>query len=299
MGSCLHGVSYEADFSGDPGVATSITRNGLTEYDQMFSHTTIEAIKSYVYALADGNEIFYIGKGQGNRVFDHVEEVRKILEANPTALLTDEEESDSLGIMSPKRLRIARILQREKGSPPAMYIIREGLTPEQALLVEATLISVLDWQLDGKLTNRVSGHGEANFGLRTVEEIEAIRGEPFQLSALPDLKAGECVIAININRSWQEVEAGKKTLLEVSRGWWKVDRSRADQCRFAIIHSNRIVRGVFEIKGWETEPKGKRSAFLPKYEEPLDSPQLRNKNVAPLFGPNGITTQMPIRYIQR
>ena len=68
-----------------------------------------------------------------------------------------------------------------------MYIVREGLTPEQALLIEAALISVLDWQLGGALTNQVSGHGTTHFGLKTVQDLEATKGEPFRIADLPGL----------------------------------------------------------------------------------------------------------------
>ena len=119
----------------------------------MFSQATIEAIKSYVYALVDDeNKIFYIGKGEGNRVFDHIEEVRRHLKENkefkPIKSIDDQDDADSP--LSPKQEIIAKMLQQKK--EPKKYIIREGLTPDQALLIEATLISVLEWQFGGSLT---------------------------------------------------------------------------------------------------------------------------------------------------
>ena len=119
-----------------------------------FSRATTEAIQSYVYALADDQDrIFYVGKGEGNRVFDHIEEVRRHLKENKKFKSIDpiEDQDDADSPLSPKQEIIAEMLQRKK--EPKKYIIREGLTPDQALLIEATLISVLEWQFGGALTN--------------------------------------------------------------------------------------------------------------------------------------------------
>ena len=53
---------------------------------EMFSNP--DAIQSYVYALEDprDNKIFYIGKGLGNRVFEHAKDARKQNDASSEKL---------------------------------------------------------------------------------------------------------------------------------------------------------------------------------------------------------------------
>jgi uncharacterized protein len=264
----------------------------------VFSPATIEAIGSYVYVLADLNDqVFYVGKGQGNRVFDHVDEVRRLRSDDPKRLLVSPEEEDvDADGLSPKRQRIAALLKAGPG--PAMYIVREGLTPEQALLIEATLISVLDWQQGGVLTNQVAGHGTTHLGLKSVHELEATRGEPFRLSDLPGLDDSEEVVAINVNRRWAEVVAKKSTLLDVSKGRWKLGKDRASRCRYAIVHANGIVRGVFRVKEWHgPDPEG-RFTFEPVDQAPMAGPSFSQKNASSLFGTAGSGSQNPIRYVR-
>jgi len=264
----------------------------------VFSPATIETIGSYVYALTDASDrVFYVGKGQGNRVFQHIDEVRRLMDNDPNGLLGKPEADDEQdSAMGPKRQRIAQLLR--EGTPPRMYIVREGLTTEQALLIEASLISVLDWQLDGVLTNQAAGQGTTAFGLKTVEELEATKGEPFKLTVLPGLNESEEVIAINVNRRWDEVVTSKSTLLDISRGHWKLSKSRADRCRYAIIHANGIVRGVFGIRGWDGPDSQGRFTFRPVSDLPLQGAAFSQKNASSLFGVAGVGSQNPIRYVR-
>jgi hypothetical protein len=264
----------------------------------VFSPATIEAIKCYVYVLTDeADRIFYVGKGQGNRIFAHVEEVRRLLREDPQGVLQksedDDVEQDGLGL---KRQRIANILQQ--GKAPGMYIVREGMSPEQALLMEAALISVLDWQLAGNLTNQVAGQGTSHFGLKTVEELEATKGEPFRIATLPDIASCDEVIAINVNRRWSEVVTGQATLLEVSQGVWKLSKKRASKCPYAIIHANGIVRGVFKISSWSDPDADGKYAFESSGPQPLAGRDFKDKNASSLFGAGGSGSQNPIRYVR-
>lgn len=264
----------------------------------MFSNATIATIKSYVYVLTDDDDrIFYVGKGEGNRVFDHVEEVRALIKYDPLGLLTvpedDETEQDGL---TPKRSLIAKLLKSNKS--PGMYVVREGLTKNEALLIEAVLISVLEWQFKDSLRNSNAGHGTRHYGLKSVYELEATRGEPFRVNDLPNVSDCEEVIAINVNRRWAEVTSGTKTLLEVSAGVWKLDVNRAKNCRYAIIHANGIVRGVYCISGWTGPNANARFSFVAEPSLPLEGDQFKNKNASSLFGKSGSGSQNPIRYVK-
>ena len=88
-----------------------------------FSPTVTEALKFYVYRLIDprDNITFYIGKGFGNRLFQHETNVAK--EPN---------------IESEKDERIQAILN--EGLKPKYVIHRHGLDEETAFEVEAALL---------------------------------------------------------------------------------------------------------------------------------------------------------------
>jgi hypothetical protein len=272
-----------------------------------FSNLTCERIRWYVYALSDeeGN-IFYIGKGKCNRAFDHIEEVRKLIASDPAGVLkiTDEEADAGVGpvqdgILGPKRQRIQAMLKADR--TPTVHIVRDTLNEDEALRIESVLISVMDWQLEGALTNAVAGHGTRKHGLKSADDVEATHGEPFRLDALPDFLAlaGQEVVAININRLWPQVKSGEKTLLQVSQGNWKLGLARAKRCRYAIVHANNVVRGVFRIARWREAAVGEgRIMFDAEGGRELAGDAFQSKDAASLFGPSGAGSQNPIRYIK-
>jgi hypothetical protein len=267
-----------------------------------FSASTVEAIKSYVYVLTDENDrVFYVGKGLGNRVFSHVNEVRDLL-ATGAAISDESVEADDAEnpvrpeSMGPKRQQIADMLRQ--GKEPGMYIVRDNLTHDEALLIEAVLIDIVDWQLDGKLTNAVSGHGASAFGLKSVAELEATKGRPFNVRDLPGIDSVKEVIAINVNRRYAEVESRKATLLDIAKGSWKLGVNRARNCPYAVIHARGIVRGVFRLQGWmESKEMPGRYEFIPDGAESLAGEAFSNRNVDDMFVGSRIGSQNPIRYI--
>lgn len=111
--------------------------------EKSFKQSVIEGLKCYVYVLVDprNNCIFYVGKGSGNRVYQHVQ----------AALVED---SPSLKLSTIREIK-------ELGLDVKYYIIRHNLTEQEAYLVESSIIDLLTYPAFNKeniLTNLVSGH---------------------------------------------------------------------------------------------------------------------------------------------
>ena len=104
---------------------------------KLFSQSVIEKLGYYVYILIDprSNETFYIGKGQGNRIFSHLQCAIKF-----------PNESDKIKT-------IKEIMNA--GYRVQHYILRHGLTENVALEIESAIIDFVGL---ANLTNQLSGH---------------------------------------------------------------------------------------------------------------------------------------------
>lgn len=182
----------------------------------MFNQSTIEALGFYVYSLTDPrtNKVFYIGKGNSQRVFAHVADAEK------TDRCTD-------------KLDLIREIHAE-GLEVEYTIIRHGLETEaMAYEVESALISV-----HPDLTNAVKGHG-ADRGPASVEELNIRYGA--ELADLNGLK----VMMIKINNTY-----GKIPTFDATRFSWKVRSIMTNQADVVLGVAHGIVRGVYVASEW-------------------------------------------------
>lgn len=197
---------------------------------EYFSQLTQETLEYYVYLLINplDNKIFYVGKGKNNRVFNHAK-------AMPLSWL----ESDKLDI-------IRTIIN--KGEKVKYYILRHGMSEDEAYLVESAFIDFLtfkDFSFVANISNIVAGHNQWDKGLKTVEEIELLYNcLPLDVENKPHK-----LLCININGTYQS----SADIYEITRKSWVLNPNRANRADFVVAEYRGIIRAIFKIdeKGWQ------------------------------------------------
>lgn len=198
-----------------------------------FSQSACEKIGYYVYYLKDprNNNIFYIGKGKENRVFQH------ILGAVALPLLSDKLE-----------------LIKEIGAQNVQhFILRHGLTEEQALEIESACIDLLGLET---LANEMKGTDCFERGIKTVDEISQI----YDATAVT---IKDPAIIININKRYKRFMKTQE-LYDVTRSSWIVGKRRYN-VKYAIAAYRGLVREVYIINEWHSV--GKRWEFTGEIAE--------------------------------
>ncbi len=187
---------------------------------QEFPLSVIEKLGYYVYLLLDpeNEQVFYVGKGSGNRIFAHI-----------NATLADETPSDKLD-----KIRAIRANKLEI----AHIVHRHGLTEKEAFEVEAALIDFIG--LSG-LTNQIQGHNSDDRGQMTVSEI-------ISKYQAPVAEISEPVILITVNRLFERGMSAEM-LYEITRGKWVIGLRR-DKAKYAFAVYKGIIREVYEIERW-------------------------------------------------
>lgn len=191
---------------------------------EKFSNKTVEKIGYYVYRLIDPRTFttFYVGKGQGNRAFDHINEAIKFDKKS------NEDENSA---------KIQQIRDIHKDGKKVIIVIhRYGLCCEQlALEVEAALIDAYPG-----LTNIQSGI-DPERGIILAEELE----EKYNLKEYEEPKDIDYIIIKTSNQNGDRYEATKRA--------WKADLNKAKKYKYVLSVTHGIVKEVYEVKedGWK------------------------------------------------
>ena len=183
-----------------------------------FTSKVSEALRFYVYAYIDpvDQTIFYIGKGNKNRCFDHLKKNGE----------------------SEKYKRIKKI--RETGLQPRIDILAFNLDEEQALSVESAAIDLIGFN---NLANLQKGHDSSTYGRRTVDDVYA------QFSGMEVADFKEDMVLIRINQRY-DPKFDDMQLYEATRGIWEIAEKKRDTVTHACALYKGVIREVYEIASW-------------------------------------------------
>lgn len=195
-----------------------------------FSELTLQKLNSvgeyYVYGLVDprNNRIFYIGKGTGNRVFQHVAESDK----NPES----------------EKVKLQIIKNIETSNKHVKHIlINWGLNEAEAFAAEASLINLMNYISNASLSNIVAGHHSK--GCLSVEEIEREYGA--QLLNAEDFK--HKILIIKVNKLYNRCMSVQE-IYDIVRGVWRADINRVKEVEYVLGVYNNLIVGCYKPNGW-------------------------------------------------
>jgi uncharacterized protein len=209
----------------------------------MFDPKTILNLQAYVYMLInpDDKKPFYIGKGNNNRVFDHI-----------NCALTD------LDAISAKYNIIRKI--QDNGKSVEHVIVRHGLTDTEAFHIEASLIDILSF-LGSPLSNKQVGHESIEKGLMTTDEIKRI----YNAKRLSKMRK-DCII-ININQTFPKKklingDSIYDAIYNATKGIWAMDKHKIMNQKgkmlkkYVLSEYKGLIVEVFEVYKWLDQKRG-------------------------------------------
>lgn len=228
----------------------------------MFPQSVVEQIGFYVYILRDprNRSVFYVGKGVGNRVFQHVQ-----------CAVDTPDSSDKLDT-------IREILA--SGYEVEHLVVRHGMTEEVAFEVESALIDFAGFE---NLTNMQSGHGSSDFGIRTTDELISLYSAPALQTEVP-------IILININRLYRKT-MNPAEIYDVTRKAWVLGEKR-NKAAYVVPTYRGLSREVYKVDRWF--PVGDRWGFDGSVADDDIRNQLRYKSISHLVKKGSAN---PVRYL--
>jgi hypothetical protein len=229
---------------------------------QMFSQAVIEKLEFYVYFLQDprDDKIFYVGKGIGNRVFDHME----------CAIDTNDE--------TEKIDKIRDIVN--SGNKVKHFILRHGLSEVVSFEVES---AVIDFVGVKNLLNLKSGRNARDFGIKTADEISA-------MYEAQELNTNKPILLININKCYRR-DMSDNELYDATRESWVLGAKR-EKVVYAVATYRGLTREVYKINEWY--PVKERWGFHGTKANESIREELRYKSVSSFFPKGAIN---PIKYL--
>ena len=225
----------------------------------------------YLYINPETDEVFYVGKGKGNRALSHLDGTGK----------------------SPHAAMIRRL--RRRGLQPRVEILIHGLKDERtALAVEMAAIDLLGVD---SLTNAVHGYHSARRGRMSLDQV-------LSLYQRKPARIVEPAILIRINKLYH-YGMSPAELYDATRGVWVIG-SKRKKAKYAFAVYQGIVREVYVISHWlpagstfsTRNPRGVKAKRRWEFVGTVATERIRKKYVGRavdgLFSPGG---RNPIRYV--
>lgn len=181
--------------------------------------------KYYVYRLIDPRNLqtFYVGKGCGDRVYQHAKEANKLKFEKGQTTFTE-------------KINLINEITSE-GKEVICVIHRWGMTEKTAFEVEAALIDAYPG-----LSNKISGH-HSNRGIIPAEDLQKI----LNAKEYDDNKIPAEYKYLIIKTSFSAIIANG-SLYDATRKAWKRSLNSVRKCRYVLSVINGIVREVYEVK---------------------------------------------------
>lgn len=194
-----------------------------------FDKEIADQLGHYVYLLIDktNGEIFYVGKGQGNRIFQHE------LQALKADL--DEDKIDD---------KIRRINELNSTDSIGYCILRHGLSKQEAIVTEAAVIDLLKSKyinLQRPITNKIRGHHHG-VGIMSVDQVI----ERYSKGMLDLDNLEHDILVINISKS-----RNLDSIYEAVRKYWRINKNRAKKMDYVLAENDGVIVGVFKAYKWE------------------------------------------------
>lgn len=182
-----------------------------------FPQSIHNKLKMYVYLYIDprNDQVFYVGKGKGDRVFSH---------------LSDTTERE-------KTRRIAEI--RKAGLEPKLELVVHGIEDDETIKrIEASIIDTFG--LDS-LTNIQRGYHSKEYGRMSIEQLLAIYAPKRVVVTDP-------VLAFKINKTFH-YGMTERELYDYTRHSWELGERRS-KAKYALTVYHGVVQEVYVIKKW-------------------------------------------------
>ena len=179
----------------------------------------LKKLKWYVYLLSDPNtnEVFYVGKGKGNRVFDHFKNLKK---------------------NDPKSQKIKEILNQEK--EPKIEFLIHGIENENTIKrIESSIIDLIDKK---NLTNKIGGYESSDFGRMDLNQIIGKYS-----SKKVDIK--EKVLLIKLSKSFR-YNMSEVELYDYTRGIWIISEEKRNEIEYVFCVYDGIVQETYNVIDW-------------------------------------------------